>query len=282
MERKVLTSGPLVPSKPSHRVPIAAWIAAWAFAVLPIAQAQGPARSGGPGDDTVGLRYELRAVERLRKAMREELRLGEETLHDVDDLFEDHVSDLKDLYRRVQENADRNAGRLQDLQRSLQTARNARDAKKMHQLRTQIKELRSDRSEIQRAIWEFDKKVVEVLEADQAEAYRKLVLKHRSQSSENRNPLAMFATVSQIARKLELSEGQRGALQKLMLDMARGYAEARDNPEQADDQQQQFRQQVLDLLTEEQRRRFLVLEQEEHAAKPTAPPAARTKKGERE
>jgi hypothetical protein len=216
---------------------------------------------GKAGDDAKRpARSELRDLRSLQKRVHEEIELDDEQKRVIDELFDEHFADLKEMVREIRENRAENDRKLRELRAELTKALKGRDRDLAREIRKDMRGLDGGRLGIRRAHLRFDSKVVAELDKEQGATYRRMAARMRNRPSGAQGAMQGLGAIHRAMRTLDLTEDQRKQIQEHMLSLGKSFSSAGTGDKDRMAVVNQFRENVLKVFTEEQRARFAEIE----------------------
>jgi hypothetical protein len=208
-------------------------------------------------DEAEGERTELKRVLLLQKLMRKEIKLRDEQLRPVNELFEQHLEALREQQQAEQEGQEDNSARIKEVQQQIADAKRAGDLESVREAVRELHRLQGGRAQMQALHRRFRDAVLEELDEEQGAKFRNLyrkVLQRRDSRSAVRTE---FQAIRQGLRSLELSVAQQEAVQEHFRELRTVLAKFREGDTSgAEEALAQVRQRIVGELTEEQAAEF--------------------------
>lgn len=202
-------------------------------------------------------RDEIDFVETLHETVRREIKLTVEQIGDVDRLFSEHHGAVMNTVNRLEERQSADADKVAMLKEQLQQAVRDRDRDRIRGLRAQLREFEGGVSELRRMGWTFDRRMAEVLDAEQACAYRAIVQRLRPGGARPNLRADLAFTVQYILDQLNLSESQRSEIRPLVVEFQTKWAAGADRERKR--LNVQLQKDIGAILTPDQRTQFETL-----------------------
>jgi len=190
-------------------------------------------RRPGRGDWGGQRRDQVAIVRRLHEMVRKEIRLRDEQIPVINQLFEDHIAHLTEMAKEREAQREENAGRIEELRDQIEAAREQDDQETVRRLSQELRELFGGGQEAMDANRKFNAAVIEELDEEQAKAYTRLSREVMSVGPQARNRLREIQVMNRALREVQLTPEQKEATDKIFVDLRGKLAEARPQGDEA-------------------------------------------------
>ncbi|MEE9296235.1 MAG: hypothetical protein V3W34_14910 [Phycisphaerae bacterium] len=221
---------------------------------------------GNKADAPRRTRGEIRATRQLHRQVRETLDLDEKQAKVIDELFEDHLVELKKIIREMEESQEANAQRGRKIREELKEAKQAGDEERLRALRDELRQMHSARSRLRQVGPQFNERVIAELNEQQAKRYRKMAFHLRRWATLRAGGKDGLRSINSAFRQLDMSEEQLEKVRAITKELGSTFAQTLNDPKGRSAVTAEYREKVMAVLDSAQRRRFLELEEEQQAA----------------
>ncbi len=205
---------------------------------------------------------ELEYLTELRRAVTKEIRLNDDQMRAVIDLFKAHTEFVEayepEESEKVVDPKEAEAER-EKLQEELREARRNRDRDRVMELMAKIRQGEHE-DEITQATRRFHQEVAGELDPDQQQQFREIVRRLYRQPEDPmeaaRHRMRALRTMRRVLDEMELTEEQNEAVREVFRENMRVFGESGRDPERISQAQEEMKAKLLDILDDEQKSKF--------------------------